>query len=98
MSYLNDWHDYARVLGTAMNLFVVVVLVIRYKQHHKSWNEKTVDLWYSLLMWGLAGIVFCVQGIVLDRPFTPGFVFLMAATLVAGKGVHAKGRWGGSDA
>jgi hypothetical protein len=93
-----DWHDFVRGVGFCVSIFCVAVLLIRWRQKSAGWNEKTKDYWYALLMWSLAGCVFTVQGIVLDRPFTPGFVFLIAAILVTGKGLHQKGDWGEKSA
>lgn len=93
-----EWHDVVRGLAFLINLYALYLAVKRYAKGHKNWNEKTIDLWYALTMWTLAGIVFCVQGIILDRPFTAGFVFLVAATMVTGKGLHAEGPWGADRA
>lgn len=98
MGYIDDWHDLVRIVALCISLYCVFTLVRRYIANHTGWNEKTLDYWYALTMWSLAGCVFCVQGILLDRPFTAGFVFLTAAILVTGKGLHQKGTWGESSA
>lgn len=94
MDGVNDWHDFVRVLAFFISVFCLVKLGIRYQQAGRNWNVKTKDYWFALVMWSLAGCVFTVQGVVLDRPFTPGFVFLTAAILVTGKGLARKGSWG----
>ena len=94
MHGINDWHDVVRVVAFFVSLFSLAKLIIRYQQSRNEWNVKTKDYWFALLMWSLAGCVFTVQGITLDYPFTPGFVFLTAAILVTGKGLHQKGTWG----
>ena len=94
MQGINEWHDIVRVVAFFVSLFCLVRLVIRYRKSHGEWNVKTNDYWFAMLMWSLAGCVFTVQGIVLDRPFTPGFVFMTAAILVSGKGLSRKGSWG----
>lgn len=94
MNAPNDWHDLVRVLAFFISVYCVVILLLRWKRDSKDWNVKTRDYWYALFMWSLAGCVFTVQGVALDRPFTPGFVFLTAAVLVTGKGLHRKGEWG----
>lgn len=98
MFMIDDWHDLVRLVSIVVNLFALYLLFVGYLHHKKQWNEKTIDLWYSLMMWSLAGVVFACQGIFLDRDFTPGFVFLTAATLVGGKGVFARGSWGDARA
>lgn len=90
----NDWHDFVRVVAFFVSLYAFVVLLSRYFRDGNDWNSKTMDYWYALTMWSLAGCVFTVQGVALDRPFTPGFVFLTAAILVTGKGLNQKGDWG----
>ena len=94
MNGINEWHDFVRVLVFFISLYSLVKLVIRYRKSHHEWNVKTNDYWFALLMWSLAGCVFTLQGIALDRPFTPGFVFMTAAILVTGKGLFRKGSWG----
>lgn len=98
MDYINDWHDVVRVVAFLVNIYTLWMLGQRYWSGAKEWNSKTIDLWYALTMWTLTGAVFAAQGVILDRPFTPGFVFLTAATLVGGKGIHSKGQWGGKGA
>ena|SRR5690349_18388763 len=97
MHYMDDWHDYVRVVALLVCLYSLVTLFSRRRKNGADWNVKTNDYWFALLMWTLAGCVFAIQGIYLDRPFTPGFVFLTAASLVTGKGLNHKGDWGGSD-
>lgn len=97
MYYFDDWHDFVRAIAFVINAYSLYLSVIRYRAGIAGWTSKTIDLWYALTMWILAGAVFSVQGIILDRPFTPGFVFLTAASLVSGKGLRSKGPWGGHD-
>lgn len=92
--YLDDWYDVVRFVAFFVSLYSAGCLLVKYHRHHKTWNTKTKDYWFALLMWSFAGAEFCIQGIGLDRPFTPATVFLVAAILVTGKGVHQKGDWG----
>lgn len=94
MPVLNEWHDWVRVFAFFISLLCLAKLVVRYRQQSDGWNVKTKDYWFALTMWSLAGCVFTVQGITLDRPFTPGFVFMTSAILVTGKGLYRKGAWG----
>lgn len=96
MGYLNDWHDWIRVVVLIVSLYNVVTLLARWRAANSSWNEKTIDYWYAFFIWSIVGTAGAIQGIVLDRPFTPAFVFLCAATLVTGRGLHRKGSWGGN--
>lgn len=90
----NDLIDVLRVITFLVSVYSATTLLIRYKQNHHAWNTKTKDYWYALFMWSLAGAEFCIQGIALDRPLTPATVFMIAAVLVTGKGVHNKSGWG----
>lgn len=94
---LDDWHDLARVAIFFTCFLCLFVLILRFWQEGQNWNTKTKDYWFALLMWTLSGCIFSIQGVALDRPFTPGFVFLVAAALVTSKGLFRKGRWGGDS-
>lgn len=89
-----DWHDFVRVIAFCVAVYSFVTLINRFRKSGSDWNTKTKDYWYALTMWSLAGSVLTVQSILLDRPFTPGFVFLITGILVTGKGVHNKSDWG----
>lgn len=92
---INNWHDWLRLAAFFVSLYSFAMLVYRYQTGGgKNWNVKTKDYWFALVMWSLSGCAFTIQGIALDRPFTPGFVFLIAAILVTGKGIRRKGDWG----
>ena len=91
---MDEWHDYVRLLALAINVFTLTTLILRFVPNRNAWNEKTLDLWYTLFMWTVAGITFCIQGIAFDRQFNAAFVAVVAASLVGGKAVHKKGSWG----
>jgi hypothetical protein len=99
MWYLDDWHDYVRVVLILISLWSAITLLLRWRKFAEvqDWTTKTRDYWYSLFMWTLVGIVVPIQGIYLDRPLTPGFAVVVAAVLVTGKGLKQRGAWGGSD-
>lgn len=90
----DDFLDWFRILLFGLSVFSAVTLVLRYRRGGANWNVKTKDYWYSALMWSLAGCVFTVQGIALNRPLTPATVFMTAAILVTAKAVVRKGDWG----
>lgn len=94
MSYLNDWHDYVRVLAFFMCVYCLCMLLKARRREGGNWNTKTNDYWYAMVMWVLAGHAIAAQGVILDRPFTPAFVFLTAAILTTAKGLHKRGEWG----
>ena len=96
MDGVSDWHDIVRVIAFLVNVYAFSLLICRFRSRAEDWNVKTKDLWYALLAWTAAGATLNVQSILLDRPLTPGFVLIVAAALVTGKGVHRKGSWGAS--
>lgn len=97
MSYLNHWHDYARVIVFIISAYGAFTLLKRHRENSDVWNTKTLDYWYALFMWCVVGMVSMVQGILLDRPITPVAVVTATAVLVTGKGLHKKGAWGGDS-
>lgn len=92
----DDLLDVFRIFLFVLSAYSAVVLVLRYRREGADWNTKTKDIWYGSLMWSIAGCIFVLQAIALDRPFTAATVFMTAAILVTGKGVHGKGPWGGN--
>lgn len=92
-----EWHDAIRVIVIGVSALSFVRLLRRRSKNAAAWNEKTLDYWYALFVWSIAGFVLAIQGIVLDRPPTPGFALVVAAALVTGRGLHRKGGWGGSS-
>lgn len=97
MTGFDQWHDYWRLLIAISSLYCIFLLVKRFRDNRDTWNEKTRDYWFSLLMWTLAGVVGCAQGIFFNYPFGPSLVFTTAAVVVSLKGLLRKGDWGGSD-
>ena len=92
--YPNELLDFLRLLLFFVGAYSLTILLVRYRNGGKDWNVKTKDHWFGLVMWSLAGCVFSLQGVALDRPLTVGFVFLTAAVLATGKAVHKNGDWG----
>lgn len=96
MWIFDDWLDLIRVAAFVVGIYCTVLLLIRFKRHGKTYNSKTKDIWFSMVMFSIAGVVAMVQGLVLDRPFTPAFVCIVAAIFAGGKAVRQKGPWGGN--
>jgi hypothetical protein len=92
-----EWHDALRVLIFFLSLWCCWMLILRYRQNRDDWTPKTLDYWYSLLMWCFVGVASSIQGIALDRPLTPAYVATCAAVLVTARGIHRKGSWGGNS-
>lgn len=90
---LDEWHDWLRLGLALLSIYCIFVLIARRRASH-DWNLKTNDHWYSALMWQFAGLLFFIQGVVLDRGITLALVFMTAAVLTAGKALTIKGPWG----
>lgn len=99
MWYLDEWHDLVRLGIFLLSLWCCFALLRSWRRNaeRQHWTPKTKDYWYALLMWTIVGMVVPVQAIILNRPFTPATVVIIAAVLVTGKGLKQKGSWGGSD-
>lgn len=94
---LDDWHDVLRAAVTCVCLVTLFILFQKFRQSGDTWNKKTHDLWFSVVMWTFAGLVMMVQGIYLNYIFGPALVFATFAALTGIKGLLAKGQWGGDD-
>lgn len=94
MPLFNDWHDYVRVVVFLINVYSIYRLAFEFWFVRLGWNQKTFDLWYAMTAWSVTGSVLSAQAVILDRPFTPGFICLVVATLVCGRAVHSKDYWG----
>lgn len=92
---VNGWLDLSRVVIAALSFWCCYRLVCDNLKFSHTWNTKTKDAWYAVFMWSVAGVVLPIQGILLDRPLTAGYLIIFAATMVTGKFLHTKGPWGG---
>lgn len=97
MHWVDDWQDFVFIPLCLMSLWCFGMLIVRFRQNSGDWTSKTVDYWYSLLMWTVVGAVTSIQGVVLDRELTPGHMAAIAAVLVTGRAIHKKGPWGGES-
>lgn len=91
---INQWHDALRILAFFANVWSLVLLVRAFLRRRGDWSQKTLDYWYALTMWSLAGAILSIQGVVMDLPLTPTVIFVTAASLVSIKGLYRKGTWG----
>lgn len=92
-----DWHDWWRLGIYFLTSWSLIILVARYRKHRVNWNDKTVDYWYSLTMWCLAGWVLALEGILRDSAFGARLIFITLAASITLRGLRQKGSWGGAD-
>lgn len=97
MPYFDHWFDYYRLAILIVCVICTVMLTNRFIRHRKAWNSKTIDYWYSMMMWSIAGSVIAVEGIRLDSPFSVRTVFVSLAAVVSLRGLMRKGSWGHDD-
>lgn len=93
---IDDWYDWWRLGVMIICAVSFFTLLCRYRKGHKNWNAKTIDYWFSLCMWSIAGFMVVLEGIYSDYALTTRLVFVTAASLVTLKGLRLKGPWGGS--
>lgn len=91
---LDTGYDWWRVANFAVNLLCFIWLWGGLKRQRQQWNTKTRDLWYSRMMWAIAGMAISVEGIVQNRTSTLTLVFVTAAGLISFKALNTKGSWG----
>lgn len=89
-----EWHDSWRVLVAVSCTWALWILHTRFIKHGESWNPKTRDYWFSLVMWCLAGLVLSIQNVFLNAPLGPSLVFSTMAAMVTIRGLCRKGEWG----
>lgn len=99
IQHLQDfqWYDGIRVCACLVSLYCAVTMIRRIIKRRNRLNTRTLDFKYAMAAWSIAGIAIPLQSMLLDLPFTPSVVCVVAATLVTGKGIHEKGPWGSSD-
>lgn len=97
MLLFDDWHDYWRVTLSLFALVATWLLALRYRAQHTTWNTKTRDYWYSLVMWCVVGVVVMIQGVMFDYPLGPSLPITTAALAVTLRGLLRHGEWGGRD-
>lgn len=95
--FLDEWADLWRFGLLIICLISLYLLIQRYRTFGSSWNKKTHDYWFSLLMWCLAGAVAMVQGAFLNYTLGPSLVFTTAAALASLRGLLRSGKWGGNE-
>lgn len=97
MIEVNSFYDYIRLLNLGLCVVCLVIMGVDYYKHNDTYNEKTRDLWYSRVMWALAGIVISFEGIRRDFPFTTIPLFVFIASIVTLKGLIQSGSWGSDE-
>lgn len=69
-----------RVLIAALNLFCLIVLVVRYAKFRTTWKPETRDLWITLTFWSVAALVTAIQGFIQARPISAALITLGIAS------------------
>lgn len=97
MSLFDDWHDFLRLFNAIVCAIALFLLWKRFLQSKNSWNTKTRDYWYAVVMWCVAGFAIAIEGVVRDSSMGARPVILFVAGVVTLKGLLKKGSWGSSD-
>lgn len=91
---LDTGYDLWRVGNILLNLLAFIWLCGGLKRQRQQWNTKTRDLWYSRMMWAIAGMAISIEGIAFSRNSTFTLIFVTAASLISFKALNTKGSWG----
>jgi hypothetical protein len=91
---IDGGYDILRIVNVNLCFVLVLLLFGGLIRHHKHYNQKTRDYWYSRVMWCATGIAVSIEELRADAGFTVVPIFVIAATIVTFKGVFQKGPWG----
>src|SRR3954463_9420386 len=91
----DGWYDYWRLAVAIMCLVCLILLGHRWITNHEDWNTKTVDYWYALNMWCLAGLAIMIEAIFKDSSLNVRLIFITMASSVTIMGLIRRGSWGG---
>jgi hypothetical protein len=91
---VDDWHDYLRMLNLLVSATCIYLLSHRFAKKSNSWNSKTRDYWFALVMWSVAGAALSIEGIIRDSPSGARLVFILSAAIATLVGLLRKGSWG----
>lgn len=94
---VDEWHDWLRLANLIVSFACVCVLGHRFSKRGNSWNVKTKDYWFALVMWCVAGSALAIEGIYRDSPPGARLAFLFIASAVTLKGLLRGGAWGSSE-
>lgn len=90
-----NWSDYWRLFNVVATAACLMVLLIRYFRFARTYNQKTLDYWYALTAWTVAGLVGSAFSILNNAPTNPGTMITSVAVVVSLKGLLNKSQWGG---
>lgn len=90
MSFLTFW----RLLLLVLCLVSFFLLIKRFKIGHKSWDTKTLDYWFALLLWTFAAILSTVESLIRHLPGRYSIVVTTTAAMVTLTGALRPGIFG----
>lgn len=98
MADVDDWYDWWRVLNAIICASATLLLLVRFKMNHHSYNTKTVDIWFAFLVWTFTGFISSLEGIYYDSPMGPRAVLVSFGAVVTFVALLRRGSWGYSGA
>lgn len=91
-----DWHDWWRLLNIAICTWCLIMLFVRYREGRPDWNDKTIDHFYALTLWVVAGFALSLEGILRDSDFGIRLWFVSVAAIMTIRAILQRGSWGGA--
>lgn len=86
--------DIWRSLNLFINVMCIIWLIGGLKRQRKNWNFKTINLWYSRLLWAVTGGVLSFEGLSNDRDWSYTLAFVTIASVFTFYSLLIRGTWG----
>lgn len=94
MWVIHSWWDFWRLLNLLVNVLCIVWLIGGYKRQNTEWNSKSLEMWYSRLIWAVTGIALSFEGIQHHRTWSWTLGFVTIAGLSSFSALRRRGEWG----
>ena len=90
---IDDLVDWFRLLYLVISAACLTQLIVYWHKHYLSWSKGTRQDWFLWFAWGTATIVFAMDGITRDLPFSLRPVILFVLSCVMAYLIFFKDRW-----
>lgn len=93
LAYDHKW-DALRVFNMVIGVLCVVWSIGGYRRQHETWNDKSMGLWYSRLIWSVTIVVLSLEGLQRGTGWTYTLGFVTVSGLSSFAALHRRGTWG----
>lgn len=90
---IDDLVDWFRLFYMVIATACLSQLLVYWHKHGLSWTKGVGQDWFIWFAWGTATIVFAIDGIVRDQPFTVSAVVLFILACVMAYLIFFKDKW-----